>query len=211
MFLESAGRRGRAGARRPSSRAAGLTQILAETGQNLLGMHVDVAASTRLTRKIAKARAARPDRRAATLRRARARVRRPLRPGEGARRHRALPDASPRSTSAARTWRSSPTTWASATSDAFSTPTAAARSPLRAAVLRLLAAPPRARLPPLAGFGDDSSNYLWKLLRPSRSCASTATTATSCAAGVAADRRRPPPRRCCTRPAARRRSPPAPI
>src|SRR3954465_4249197 len=32
--------------------AVGLTQILAETGQNLLGMHVDVRASARLTRGI---------------------------------------------------------------------------------------------------------------------------------------------------------------
>ena len=50
-MLESAGR--------PDARAsddlrsaAGLTQILAETGQNLLGMHIDVKASERLTRGI---------------------------------------------------------------------------------------------------------------------------------------------------------------
>src|SRR4051812_22237757 len=35
--------------------AVGLTQILAETGQNLLGMHVDPVASRRLTRRIARA------------------------------------------------------------------------------------------------------------------------------------------------------------
>ena len=39
--------------------AVGLTQILAETGQNLLGMHVDVAASRGLTAKIARAHGAR--------------------------------------------------------------------------------------------------------------------------------------------------------
>ena len=36
--------------------AVGLTQILAETGANLLGMHVDLAASRRLTRRIERAR-----------------------------------------------------------------------------------------------------------------------------------------------------------
>jgi soluble lytic murein transglycosylase-like protein len=55
VFLESAGR--------PDARAAkdlhgavGLTQILAETGRNLLGLRVDVAASERLTRGIARGR-----------------------------------------------------------------------------------------------------------------------------------------------------------
>src|SRR2546423_761164 len=54
VLLESAGR--------PEARASdslegavGLTQILAETGRNLLGMRVDVAASRRLTRRIARA------------------------------------------------------------------------------------------------------------------------------------------------------------
>jgi len=55
VFLESAGR--------PDARASddlegavGLTQILAETGRNLLGMRVDVRASERLTRGIARGR-----------------------------------------------------------------------------------------------------------------------------------------------------------
>jgi soluble lytic murein transglycosylase-like protein len=53
VFLESAGREdalagGIAG-------AAGLTQILAETGRNLLGMQIDVARSGRLTRRIDRA------------------------------------------------------------------------------------------------------------------------------------------------------------
>jgi Transglycosylase SLT domain len=51
VFLESAGR---ADARASGDlhAAAGLTQILAETGQNLLGMRIDVATSERLTRGI---------------------------------------------------------------------------------------------------------------------------------------------------------------
>jgi hypothetical protein len=51
VFLESAGR---ADARASDDlrSAVGLTQILAETGQNLLGMRIDVSASERLTRGI---------------------------------------------------------------------------------------------------------------------------------------------------------------
>jgi soluble lytic murein transglycosylase-like protein len=51
VFLESAGR---ADARASGDlrSAAGLTQILAETGQDLLGMRIDVSASERLTRGI---------------------------------------------------------------------------------------------------------------------------------------------------------------
>jgi hypothetical protein len=51
VFLESAGR---ADARASDDlrSAVGLTQILAETGQHLLGMRIDVAASERLTRGI---------------------------------------------------------------------------------------------------------------------------------------------------------------
>ncbi|HZO36593.1 MAG TPA: transglycosylase SLT domain-containing protein [Solirubrobacteraceae bacterium] len=53
VFLESAGRPdARAG--NDLSGAAGLTQILAETATNLLGMRVDVAASEKLTRGIAR-------------------------------------------------------------------------------------------------------------------------------------------------------------
>jgi Family of unknown function (DUF5715)/Transglycosylase SLT domain len=55
IMLESAGR--------PDARASadlrsavGLTQILAETGQNLLGLHIDVKASERLTRGILRGR-----------------------------------------------------------------------------------------------------------------------------------------------------------
>src|SRR3954462_3994663 len=51
VLLESAGRPD-AQASNDIEGAAGLTQILAETGQNLLGMRIDVRASARLTRGI---------------------------------------------------------------------------------------------------------------------------------------------------------------
>ena len=51
VFLESAGNED-AMASNDLGGAVGLTQILAETGQNLLGMRVDVARSTLLTRRI---------------------------------------------------------------------------------------------------------------------------------------------------------------
>ncbi|MDP9346533.1 MAG: transglycosylase SLT domain-containing protein [Actinomycetota bacterium] len=54
VLLESAGRPD-AQASSDLSSAAGLTQILAETGQNLLGLSIDVKQSERLTRGIARA------------------------------------------------------------------------------------------------------------------------------------------------------------
>ncbi|MCW2951967.1 MAG: Lytic transglycosylase catalytic, partial [Conexibacter sp.] len=57
VLLESAGRADAIAGTRLTS-AAGLTQILADTATSLLGMHVDVAGSTRLTRLIARASAA---------------------------------------------------------------------------------------------------------------------------------------------------------
>ena len=54
VFLESAGRPD-AQASPDLQSAAGLTQILAQTGTGLLGLKVDVAASTKLTRRIARA------------------------------------------------------------------------------------------------------------------------------------------------------------
>src|SRR6185295_4945398 len=71
VFLESAGRQD---ARAPGGldAAAGLTQILAETANNLLGMHVDVAASSRITRRLERAEERGQQRRAARWRRARA-------------------------------------------------------------------------------------------------------------------------------------------
>src|SRR3954453_7303493 len=54
VLLESAGRP-EAAAGNSLEGAVGLTQILAETGRNLLGMRVDVEASRRLTKRIARA------------------------------------------------------------------------------------------------------------------------------------------------------------
>lgn len=54
VFLESAGRPD-ALSSTDLSGAVGLTQILAETAESMLGMRVDVAASTRLTRRIHRA------------------------------------------------------------------------------------------------------------------------------------------------------------
>ncbi len=51
VFLESAGRPNVIAGSDPAA-AAGLTQILASTGQSLLGMHIDLARSRKLTRRI---------------------------------------------------------------------------------------------------------------------------------------------------------------
>ncbi|MCW3038612.1 MAG: Lytic transglycosylase catalytic, partial [Solirubrobacterales bacterium] len=56
VYLESAGRPDAIANPTDRSGAAGLTQILAETATSLLGLKVDVAASTRLTRGIARGR-----------------------------------------------------------------------------------------------------------------------------------------------------------
>jgi hypothetical protein len=53
VFLESAGREDAMAG--DTEGAVGLTQILAETAENLLGMHVDVRRSARLTRRIGRA------------------------------------------------------------------------------------------------------------------------------------------------------------
>jgi hypothetical protein len=73
VFLESAGR---PEARAPGGleSAAGLTQILAETGANLLGMRVDLEASERYTRRMARAARRGEQARAERFERARARV-----------------------------------------------------------------------------------------------------------------------------------------
>jgi hypothetical protein len=54
VFLESAGE-ANALAGPTAAYAAGLTQILAQTGQSLLGMHINLARSNKLTRQIANA------------------------------------------------------------------------------------------------------------------------------------------------------------
>src|SRR3954453_10855443 len=73
VLLESAGRP-EAVAGNSLEGAVGLTQILAETGRNLLGMRVDVNASRRLTRRIARADGRGQARRARRLRAQRRRV-----------------------------------------------------------------------------------------------------------------------------------------
>ncbi|MGI8622619.1 MAG: transglycosylase SLT domain-containing protein, partial [Solirubrobacteraceae bacterium] len=69
VFLESAGRSDVL-APTGTEGAAGLTQILAETGINLLGMRVDVERSRRLSKRISSARSERTARRLAAERRA---------------------------------------------------------------------------------------------------------------------------------------------
>lgn len=73
VFLESAGREDAVTAFGLEG-AVGLTQILAETAQNLLGMRVDLEASRRHTRRIARAYARGRPGRARALERARRRV-----------------------------------------------------------------------------------------------------------------------------------------
>jgi hypothetical protein len=73
VFVESAGRPDAIAGNDPAS-AAGLTQILAATGQSLLGMHIDLAASRRLSARIAAAQAARQPRVVARLGRRRAAI-----------------------------------------------------------------------------------------------------------------------------------------
>jgi hypothetical protein len=73
VLLESAGRTDAiAGGGTELKGAVGLTQILAETGQNLLGMEIDVDRSERLTRQIARAQRRGRSARAERLRRIRA-------------------------------------------------------------------------------------------------------------------------------------------
>jgi hypothetical protein len=73
VFLESAGDPN-ALAGTDAAAAAGLTQILAQTGQSLLGMHIDLARSRRLTRAIATAFALGEAGRVARLQSQRARI-----------------------------------------------------------------------------------------------------------------------------------------
>ncbi|HEY8638556.1 MAG TPA: transglycosylase SLT domain-containing protein [Solirubrobacteraceae bacterium] len=73
VLLESAGNP-EAQASNDLHGAVGLTQILAETGRDLLGMHVDVTRSARLTRRILRAEARGQHARAQALRRQRTAV-----------------------------------------------------------------------------------------------------------------------------------------
>jgi hypothetical protein len=73
VFLESAGRPNEIAGADPSA-ASGLTQILAETGSSLLGMHIDLPQSRRLTAAIARAAAVGDGTKMARLQRQRAKV-----------------------------------------------------------------------------------------------------------------------------------------
>jgi hypothetical protein len=73
VFLESAGRPNVIAGSDPAA-AAGLTQILAQTGQSLLGMRIDLTASRRLTAAIVAAYAAGQGQRIASLQAQRARI-----------------------------------------------------------------------------------------------------------------------------------------
>jgi hypothetical protein len=73
VFLESAGRPDVIAGSDPQN-ASGLTQILAETATDFLGMPVDLAASRRLTRNIAKARGRGDEQAVARLRAKRRRI-----------------------------------------------------------------------------------------------------------------------------------------
>jgi Transglycosylase SLT domain len=73
VFLESAGDPNAIAGSDPAA-ASGLTQIVAETGQSLLGMHINLARSRQLTAAIASAYALGDSGRVARLQRARAKI-----------------------------------------------------------------------------------------------------------------------------------------
>jgi hypothetical protein len=73
VYLESAGQPNAIAGSDPAD-AAGLTQILAQTGQSLLGMHIDLTASRRLTARVDRAYALGQSARVARLQRARAKI-----------------------------------------------------------------------------------------------------------------------------------------
>lgn len=73
VFLESAGNPNAIAGSDPAD-AAGLTQIVAQTGQALLGMHIDLAKSRQLTREIDRAYALGQTKRLAALQRERAKI-----------------------------------------------------------------------------------------------------------------------------------------
>jgi hypothetical protein len=73
VFVESAGRPDVIAGTDPAA-ASGLTQILAETGQSLLGMHIDLARSRRLTAQMASAAARGQGTRLIQLERQRAKI-----------------------------------------------------------------------------------------------------------------------------------------
>jgi hypothetical protein len=161
VFLESAGRED---ARAPGGldAAAGLTQILAETANNLLGMHVDVAASTRDTRRLARAERRGKTRRAEALRAARARVDDRFNPAKAlAGTARYLKLARDRFGREDLAFVSSHMGIGNLESvlDAYG----AGAMPYVQVYFDSTPTRHRAAYRRLASFGDDSSNYLWKL------------------------------------------------
>ena len=175
VLLESAGRQDVIAGDDPEN-AAGLTQILAETATNFLGMQVDLEASRRLTRLMDAGGPSRRRGRSCSISLRATRRGRALRSGAGARRHRALPDRSEEGLRHATTSPSSRTTWASAIS-----PTSCARTPganedpidsvvrdadIDYARLYFDSSPivHRAAWEQLASFGDDSQTYYWRVL-----------------------------------------------
>ena len=163
VFVESAGRPDVIAGLDPAD-ASGLTQILAPTGQSLLGMHIDLARSQQLTAKIDQAAGQGRIGLVARLGRAAGPYRRPLRSPQGARLDRPLPEIAS-STSGARISRSSPTTWGSETSRTCSTTTTAAE-PCRTRSCTSTPRPDTTRRAyrPDPRFGDDSSLYYWRVL-----------------------------------------------
>ena len=199
VYLESAGfpdaRAGR------TADAVGLTQILAETGQNLLDMRIDVSRSARLTRQIARAERrgqARAGRAAAGAAPAR---RRALRPAEGDRGGRALPDV--RRGRARRQRGARGRQLPHGRRQPADRPRALRRRrrhAVRRALLRLEPAAPRARP---TGCSRRSATTR------RRTCGGSRRRATSCGAGATTRRRSPsapgasprrtPARSCCAR------------
>ena len=164
VFVESAGRPDVIAGNDPAD-AAGLTQILAQTGQSLLGMHIDLAASRKLTAEINRRLGQRPARARRPGWSAAGRAdRRPLQPAAGARRDRALPAARPAPVRA-------PGPRDRVLPHGDRQPAARAGlydggTPVPYAQLYFDTAPiaTRAAFNMLAGFGDDSSLYYWRIL-----------------------------------------------
>ncbi|WP_028057419.1 transglycosylase SLT domain-containing protein [Candidatus Solirubrobacter pratensis] len=157
VFLESAGRPDATAGGVQS--AAGLTQILAETGQDLLGMKIDTARSASYTRRIARAAGAR---RVAALERARARVDERFDPGK------ALAATARYLAMAKNKFGREDLAFVSyhmGMGNLDGVLKAYGKGPVPYAQLYFDSTPLRhaAAYAKLSGFGDDSSNYFWKI------------------------------------------------
>jgi soluble lytic murein transglycosylase-like protein len=161
IFLESAGRPD-ARAPGPIQGAAGLTQILAETAQNLLGMKVDIARSADYTKRLDRAVRRGEPARAAALDRARRRVDDRFDPAK------ALAGTARYLTLAMKTFGREDFAFVSyhmGIGNLQSVLKAFGGGPRSYAELYFDSTPLRhaAAYNRLASFGDDSSNYFWKL------------------------------------------------